>query len=60
MAVKAEDRLGGHTQTPIDPLTGGHVDYGVVVWHDLPVVRRYFVRMNMSLVKDSIADTGSI
>jgi phytoene dehydrogenase-like protein len=59
VVVEEQDRLGGHTQTYHDPKTGGTIDYGVVVWHNLDIVRNFFARLNVSLVTDSFADTGT-
>ena len=33
VVVEAKDRLGGHTETYHDPVTGGTVDIGVIVLH---------------------------
>jgi len=43
--------VGGHTETYHDPSTGTTIDIGVVVWHDLSIVRDYFARFNVSLKK---------
>lgn len=51
-------RLGGHTETYRDPATGIPVDYGVVVFHDLPVVTDYFARFSVPLFPISPADLG--
>lgn len=49
--VETADRLGGHTHTYTDPGTGGKVDIGVVVWHDLPIVHDWFNRFGVPLEK---------
>jgi hypothetical protein len=49
VVVEKTDRLGGHTQTYIDPVTGYPVDYGVIAWHNIAVVTAYFARFNVSL-----------
>ena len=49
--VETADRLGGHTHTYADPATGAKVDIGVVVWHDLPIVRDWFARFDVPLTK---------
>ncbi|GGK97999.1 NAD(P)/FAD-dependent oxidoreductase [Mangrovihabitans endophyticus] len=49
--IEQQDRLGGHTHTYTDPATGAHVDIGVVVWHDLPLVRDWFARFDVPLEK---------
>ena len=51
VVVETADRLGGHTQTYTDPGTGGKVDIGVVVWHDLPIVHEWFARFGVPLQK---------
>jgi hypothetical protein len=53
VVVESDDRLGGHTHTYTDPGTGAKVDIGVVVWHELPIVRDYFARFDVPLVKAS-------
>ncbi|CZR60575.1 uncharacterized protein PAC_10471 [Phialocephala subalpina] len=50
VVVEQHDQLGGQTQTYTDPTTGGKIDYGVVVWHGLSIVRDYFASLNASLV----------
>lgn len=49
--IEKKDRLGGHTETYTDPATGLSINYGVIIWHDLPVVRNYFARLNITLTK---------
>ncbi|EON68696.1 hypothetical protein W97_07954 [Coniosporium apollinis CBS 100218] len=44
--------------TYFDPATNGTTEIGVVVWHDLPVVRDYFARFDIPLVKASFATPG--
>lgn len=58
VVVEKQDRLGGHTQTFIDPTTGIPVDFGVVVFHDLPLVRDYFQHFNVPLVKADFSIPG--
>jgi flavin-dependent amine oxidoreductase len=48
--VESKDRLGGHCETFHDPVTGGTTDIGVIVFHDLPLVREYFARFDVPLV----------
>ncbi|KAE8453972.1 hypothetical protein EG329_007748 [Mollisiaceae sp. DMI_Dod_QoI] len=59
VVVEQKDQLGGHTQTYTDPDTGSKIDYGVVVWHDLPIVRDYFARLNVSLVYRASDNTST-
>ncbi|WP_250031434.1 FAD-dependent oxidoreductase [Paractinoplanes maris] len=56
VVVEANDRLGGHTETYHDPATGGTIDFGVVVFEDEPLVRDYFGKFDVDLVR--IAEGG--
>jgi hypothetical protein len=56
VVVESNDRLGGHTNTYTDPATGGKVDFGVIVWHDLPIVHDFFQRFDVPLTK-AVFDT---
>jgi hypothetical protein len=58
VVVESNDRLGGHTHTYTDPGTGAMVDIGVVVWHELPLVRDYFARFDVPLEKASFDSPG--
>jgi hypothetical protein len=53
LVVEKTDRLGGHCQTYTDPATGLTTDIGVVVFHDLPIVRDYFGRFSVPLTQVS-------
>lgn len=57
VVIEKKGRLGGHTETYTDPATGRSINYGVVVWHDLPLVKNYFARLNVNLTK---LDFGNI
>lgn len=59
VVVESKSRLGGHTETYTDPATKRYVDYGVVVWHDLDIVRSYFARLNVSLTKAGAEEVGN-
>jgi hypothetical protein len=50
VVVEHKDRMGGHTQTYTDPQTGGTIDIGVLVFHNLDIVKNYFKRFNIPLV----------
>jgi hypothetical protein len=50
VVVESKGRLGGHCETFHDSVTGGAVDIGVIIFHDLPIVRNYFSRFNVPLV----------
>lgn len=49
--VEAKGLLGGHTETWTDPVSGGKVDLGVIVFHDNDLVRKYFGRYQIPLTK---------
>ena len=51
VVIEKKNRLGGHTETYTDPVTGVSVNYGVVVWHDLPLVRNYLASLNVPVGK---------
>lgn len=59
LVIEKKNRLGGNTETCIDPESGATLDYGVVFFHDTDAVRRYFARFNIPLSKVS-ADMGQI
>ena len=50
VVLERKQRLGGHTETYVDPATGIPTDYGVVVFNHLPVVSEYFARFNVPLI----------
>jgi hypothetical protein len=60
VVVENNDRLGGHTHTYTDPATGGKVDIGVIVWHDLKLVHDYFDRFDVPLAKASFDTPGMV
>jgi hypothetical protein len=60
VVVEAGDRLGGHTHTYTDPGTSAKIDIGVVVWHDLDLVRNYFARFDVPLEKASFDSAGMV
>ncbi|EAW25547.1 uncharacterized protein NFIA_043660 [Aspergillus fischeri NRRL 181] len=45
--VEKEPLLGGHTNTYHDPISGKYIDYGVIVYEDIPEVRDYFAHFNI-------------
>ncbi|KAH7420039.1 flavin-containing superfamily amine oxidase-like protein [Cadophora sp. MPI-SDFR-AT-0126] len=51
VVIEQKGRLGGHTETYTEPISGLKYDIGVEVWHDLPIVKSYFSRLNVSLVR---------
>lgn len=57
--VERKDRLGGHTETYHDPVTGATTDIGVLVFHDLPIVRDYFARFGVPLAPFTVVRGSS-
>jgi hypothetical protein len=49
--VERAGRLGGHTETYHDPVSGGSTDIGVLIYHDMPLVRDFFGRFDVPLVR---------
>ncbi|KAJ5784025.1 FAD dependent oxidoreductase [Penicillium psychrosexuale] len=49
IVIEKKDRLGGHTETYIDPTTGTPIDMGVMIWHNITVVKDYFKRFDISI-----------
>ncbi|KAI7347205.1 hypothetical protein KC336_g22764 [Hortaea werneckii] len=47
--IEKENRLGGHVNTYIDPVTNQTLDYGVVVWENTSIVRDYFAHLDVPL-----------
>src|SRR5450432_843254 len=58
VVVERKLRLGGHTETYVDPATGIPTDYGVVVFNDTPVVEAYFARLGVTPFAISPASFG--
>lgn len=50
VVLEGKQRLGGHTETYVDPATGIPTDIGVVVLHNLPVVTDYFARLGTPII----------
>jgi hypothetical protein len=50
VVVEKTARLGGHTETYVDPVTGYPVDYGVEAWQNNSAVLGFFNRFNISLI----------
>lgn len=49
--VEIKDRLGGHTETYIDPVSHVPIDYGVEFFHNLSLVTDWFTRLGVSWTK---------
>src|SRR4051812_6502339 len=50
VVLESKQRLGGHTETYVDPATGIPTDIGVVVLHNLPVVTDFFARLGTPII----------
>ncbi|KAE8162798.1 hypothetical protein BDV40DRAFT_288230 [Aspergillus tamarii] len=59
VVVEKDDHLGGHVNTYDDPATNTAVDYGVLYYENLPLVRDYFDHFNIQLEKVSILEQNS-
>ncbi|PVH96059.1 hypothetical protein DM02DRAFT_617455 [Periconia macrospinosa] len=55
MVIESKARLGGHTETFIDPQSGFPIDMGVKLYHDEPLVHKWFARFNLSTTKFDIS-----
>jgi hypothetical protein len=51
VVIEAQDRLGGHTNTYTDPSTNKTIDYGVQVFHNTSVVKKYFAGLDITLTE---------
>jgi phytoene dehydrogenase-like protein len=60
VVIETTNRLGGNTQTYIDPVTGATIDYGVQVFHKFDVVVNYFARLNVSLADGDFTIPGVV
>ena len=58
IVIEHMDRLGGNTQTFTDPVTGIKADIGVLFWHVLDIVERFFSRFNVPLTIESAANSS--
>jgi hypothetical protein len=59
IVIEQKARLGGHTETYTDPATGIAQDYGVLIYHNISIVRNYFQRFNIPLVEISFATSAT-
>lgn len=50
MMIEKKNRIGGHTETYTDPASGIPIDIGVIVFHNLTIVKEYFARFNVPLI----------
>ncbi|KAF2447901.1 amine oxidase, flavin-containing superfamily [Karstenula rhodostoma CBS 690.94] len=60
IVIEKKDRIGGHAETYIDSATGTPIDMGVIIFHNLTIVRDYFARFDVPLITlGSDAGSGS-
>lgn len=60
VVIETKDRLGGHTNTYTDPSTNETIDYGVVVFENLTIVKNYFARFDIPLTTASFSAPGQV
>lgn len=58
--VEHTDRLGGHTETYTDPATNAKIDIGVLVWHNIDIVKNFFARFDVPLTDASFVRPGVV
>ena len=58
--VETKDRLGGHTETYTDPVSGGKTDIGVIVWHNTDFVKNYFAHFDIPLEPANFAPAPGV
>ncbi|KAF9693075.1 hypothetical protein EKO04_008896 [Ascochyta lentis] len=58
VVIEQKARLGGHTETYIDPESGYPIDMGVKLYHNEPIVHEWFSRFNLTTSKIDISVTG--
>lgn len=49
--IEKKDVLGGHTNTYHDPTTNATIDYGVSLFHNIDIVKKYFAKLDLPLAK---------
>jgi hypothetical protein len=57
--IEREHRLGGHTNTYIDPISRKPTDYGVVALGNIPIVWDYIKRLGLTPLNGTV-DPGTI
>lgn len=58
IVIEKEDRLGGHTNTYTDPKTGYTLDYGVQIYDNVPIVKKYYGRFGIPLAVFQLNGVG--
>lgn len=59
IVIEKEALMGGNTNTYVVPSSGLTIDYGVVVFHNISVVRDYFAHYNIALAPAGFAASNS-
>ena len=59
IVIEKEALMGGNTNTYVVPSSGLTIDYGVVVFHNISVVRDYFAHYNIALAPAVFAASNS-
>lgn len=60
VVVETKNVLGGHTETYTDPATNATIDIGVIVFHNLDLVKRYFARFDVPLEALNLFDSPGV
>ena len=55
MVIDIKDRVGGHTETVRDNISGRNAEAGVIIFHNEPEVKRFFGRFNVPLTNLSLS-----
>ncbi|KAI9647867.1 hypothetical protein NHQ30_004255 [Ciborinia camelliae] len=53
--IDNKNRMGGHTETYKDPVTGLTTEYGVIVYHNTSLVNNYTARLNVTMAPVDIS-----
>ncbi|RLL98723.1 hypothetical protein CFD26_105332 [Aspergillus turcosus] len=59
VVVEREPDLGGHTNTYYDPVSGRHIDYGVLIWQDTTEARDFLAHYNISTTMVQFENSGT-
>ncbi|EUC44611.1 hypothetical protein COCMIDRAFT_37601 [Bipolaris oryzae ATCC 44560] len=54
VVIESKDRAGGHTETFFDPETKLPIDIGVKLYHDEPLVHKWFARFGLTTTQTAI------
>jgi hypothetical protein len=60
LVVDRAARLGGHTETFTDPITQAKIDIGVLVWHNLDIVKNFFAKFDVPLITAEFSNAGNV